>query len=121
MAQIIQENGDIITYQGDSLSLTFVGFEPDNNYTVYVQIRNSNNKPIGEQASVQTAGATEVTINVPSSTTDLLTVRSGEEYAEYYYGVKTVLDGVEDTQFINGGEFGTLNKITVYPIKAEGV
>ena len=121
MAYIIDENGNITMYQGDTVILPIEGLEEGKNFTIYVALYDENRKPVGQEQSSATLGETSINITLPASLTDLCTVPKGEDYATYYYGIKTVLDGSEDTMFIGeNADFGTLNTIAVYPRKVVG-
>lgn len=77
----------------------------------------------GDTFTITLAYSSELIIfTIPATLTDLLTVPKDEDYAVYYYGIKSCTGDVEDTLFLgNNGTFGTLNTFTVYPKKAEGV
>ena len=123
MAFVVDENtGDITLVQGDSGEIVIEGLPSDSNYSVYFAFYNENRKTIGEEV-MQTYSASVVTMFIPSSLTDLLTVNKDDDYTEYYYGIKICNEstGYEDTMCINDSDIGDLNTVKVYPKKVEGV
>lgn len=126
MAFIVDtETGDITLVQGDSGELFIDGLNTDKNYTVYFAFYNSKRKRLGTEISVESNNSPNVTLIIPASLTDLLTVPQGAETAEYYYGIKVCYDygdgyELEDTVIIGNKDIGELNTITVYPKKVEG-
>lgn len=123
MAFIVDKNGDISLIQGDSGLLTITGIDTDKNYTVYFAVQDKNRKPIGNEISVSTSNQSTVVFQLTGDYTNLLTVAKNEPFEIYYYGVK-VCDSTsqfENTLVLGDGDIGTLNKITVYPKKVEGI
>lgn len=121
MSQTIDVFGTITTYQGDDIVIPFAGI-PSGDFTLYVEIQDDKRKTIGNEQSMPTLGNTDIDFPIPNELTDLLVVKSGEDYTDYYYGAKTKdTDGKESTLMIgqNAG-FGTLNVIRVYPRKVKG-
>ena len=115
--------GNIELRQGDSGTLYVDGIPTDKNYKVYFSIYNSNGKILGDEIWVYSYQLSLVTIEIPSSLTDLLTVKGGiDDTAEYYYGVKVCDEetGFEDTQVIGNKDVGDLNIITVHRKTTEG-
>lgn len=124
MAFIVNNNGDIDLVQGDSGEILISGIPTDRNYKVFFSIYNSVGEIIGNEVNVYSNKSDEVILNIPSSLTDLLNVTGGiDSTEEYYYGIKLCDEenNTEDTQYINGGQIGDLNRITVYPKKVEGI
>lgn len=123
MPFIVDNEGNITLVQGDSGEITFDNIPTDRNYLVCFAIQNNKRQFIGEQIPVFSNGEKTVVINIPSSLTDLLVVKSGQETAEYYYGVKICDEntGLEDTMILGDKDIGSLNIITVYPKKVEGL
>lgn len=121
MAFRIDENGNITMVQGDTGRLVVNGLNTDQNYTVYFAIQDEKRKPVGNEINVESNFQPSVVFVLDSSLTDLLKVKTDEETATYYYGVKTcTTDGFEDTLPIGGSDMGDKNTITVYPKKVEG-
>ena len=123
MAFFIDDEGNITLVQGDDGDITFDGIPTDRNYEVFFAIQDDKRRPIGDEISVMSNNMPSVVISVPSTLTDLLTVKSGQETAEYYYGVKICDEatGLEDTMILSNNEIGDLNIITVYPRKVKGL
>lgn len=123
MAFFIDDEGNITLIQGDDGDVTFDGIPTDRNYEVFFAIQDDKRRPIGDEVSVMSNNMSSVVITVPSSLTDLLTVKAGQETAEYYYGVKICDEatGLEDTMILGNNEIGDLNTITVYPRKVKGL
>lgn len=121
MAFIVDEFGNIETYQGDSGTLVVEELPTDRNYSLYFSIYNDKRQIIGETEPIALNGATMKSIPIEASLTDLLTVPKDEDYAEYYYGLKLCVNGEEDTLIIDDGDIGSLNIVRVYPKKVEGV
>ena len=122
MAFIVDENGNISLIQGDSGTLVVEGINTDKNYTVYFGIQDKNRKPIGSELYVDSNNLASVVFSLTGDFTDLLCVGKNENAAVYYYGIK-VCDSssqAEETLLISG-EIGSLNTITVYPKKVEGI
>lgn len=124
MAFVVDEDtGDITLVQGDSGEITINGLPIGSNYTVYFAFYNDKREIIGQEVSMQTNSASVITMFIPASLTDLLTVKKNEDSAEYYYGIKICnsLTGSEETLCINNSDIGALNTVTVYPKKVEGI
>jgi hypothetical protein len=123
MAFFIDDEGNITLVQGDDGDVTFDGIPTDRNYEVFFAIQDDKRRPIGDEVSVMSNNMSSVVISVPSTLTDLLTVKAGQETAEYYYGVKICDEntGLEDTMILGNNEIGDLNTITVYPRKVKGL
>lgn len=122
MAFIVDENGNISLIQGDSGTLVVDGIDTDKNYTVYFGIQDKNRNPIGSELYVNSNNLASVVFSLTGDYTDLLKVGKNENAAIYYYGIK-VCDSeaqLEDTLMVSG-EIGSLNTITVYPKKVEGI
>ena len=123
MAFFIDDEGNITLVQGDNGDITFDGIPTDRNYEVFFAIQDDKRRPIGDEVSVMSNNMSSVVISVPSTLTDLLTVKAGQDTAEYYYGVKICDEatGLEDTMILGNNEIGDLNTITVYPRKVKGL
>ena len=117
----VDTNGNITLIQGDSGQIVVNGLPTDKNYKVYMAIQNEKRKPIGNEIMVESENLETVTLPISASLTDLLAVPTSEDSATYYYGIKICYDTDEDTLIIGGGDIGSLNEITVYPKKVEGV
>lgn len=121
MAFRIDENGNIILFQGDSGTLFISGINTDKNYTIYLAIQDKNRQPVGNELQVNSNKASSVVFELTGDYTDLMTVPKNETCAVYYYGIKQCSDdGLEDTLLIGDSEIGYQNTITVFPKKVEG-
>ena len=123
MAFSIDKNGDITLVQGDSGTLSVSGINTDKDYTVFFAVQDSSRTPIGTELSVNSRQRDTVVFVLTGDFTDLLTVNKNEDYAIYYYGIKVCYsdDDFEDTLVLSDGDIGSLNTITVYPKKVEGI
>jgi len=117
----IDENGTITMYQGDTGHIFVSGLDTSENWTLYFAIQNSQRKTIGTEITTLSNGNSTVSIFLPSSLTDLLIVPFDQEYEIYFYGIKACKQEVENTLFIAGSDYGSLNKLIVYPKKVHGV
>jgi hypothetical protein len=121
MSLIIDNDGTISLYQGDSGEVVVSGLDSSKSCTVYFAIQDEKRRPIGNEVFVQSNNQPTVVFELSSSLTDLLKVGQNDETATYYYGVKSCSpDGFEDTLPIGGSDMGDKNTITVYPKKVEG-
>ena len=121
MAFEIDEKGVITCYQGDNGEINISGLQTDKNYTLYFAVQDKSRKPVGFEVSVETDYKDTATFVITPELSDTWKVKSNEEFATYFYGVKQCDgDGFEDTLFIAGSTFGDYNEIHVYPKKVEG-
>lgn len=122
MSLIIDADGTILLYQGDSGEVVVSGLEKDKSYTLYFAIQDKNRNLIGEELQVSVTNSSYVTFVLTSEYTDLLTVPKNKPYEIYFYGVKACETGSskEDTLFIADNTYGDLNRIVVYPRKVKG-
>ncbi|DAA89073.1 TPA: hypothetical protein CPT87_02900 [Candidatus Gastranaerophilales bacterium HUM_5] len=123
MAFTIDKDGNITLIQGDSGELVINGLPTDKNYSVYFAIQDENRNPIGSEIELDTNNSSSVIFTITGSLTNLLTVKKDDETATYYYGIKLCNkdDFMEDTLLIGNTQIGSLNTITVYPKKVEGI
>lgn len=120
---IIDNDGTISLYQGDSGEITIDGLDSSTNYTIYLAIRDKNRKLVGNELQVVANNTDTVTFILTSDFTDLLTVPDNKNYEIYYYGIKACTSGnesTEDTLFVSGSFYGDENRIIVYPRKVKG-
>lgn len=119
---IIDNDGTITMYQGDSGELVISGLDSEKSYTVFFAIQDENRNIIGEELQVSVSNSDTVTFVLTSNYTDLLQVPPSKPYKIYYYGIKVSENGTanEDTLFIANSTYGDLNRIIVYPRKVKG-
>lgn len=119
---VIDNDGTISMYQGDSGDITIRGLDENLDYTVYLGIQDENRNPIGEELQVSASNTNTVTFVLSADFTDNLVVPKNKPYKIYYYGIKVCVSesSTEDTLFIANGTYGDLNKLIVYPRKVKG-
>ena len=123
MAFKIDKDGNISMIQGDSGIITIRGLNPNKNFAVYFGIKDKNRNTVGEELVVNSNNQNYVVFKLTGNFTNLLTVKKDEPFAIYYYGMK-ICDSEnqrEDTLIVASNELGSLNTITVYPKKVEGM
>lgn len=126
MAFEIDDNGNISIIQGDSMEIPLKGIPTDKNYAIYFAMQDKERVSVGTEVMVESFNSPEVIIFITGDLTDLLTVPEGQKRETYYYGIKSCFvedDGtkVEDTYILGNGTIGSLNTLTVYPKKVEGI
>ena len=123
MAFKVDNNGNITMIQGDSGTLIVEGIDSYNNYSVYLAVQDEKREPIGQELCVESNNSTVVVFEFTADFTNLFKVNKNEPYAIYYYGIKLcdVENNTEETLIMESKEIGSLNTITVYPKKVEGV
>ncbi len=119
---VIDENGTISLYQGDSGEITVNGLDENNSYTVYFAVQDAKRNPIGTEIQVSVNDSDTATFVLTPEFTELLSVPKNKPYEIYYYGIKVCISesSIEDTLFIANGTYGDLNRIIVYPRKVIG-
>lgn len=122
MTLIIDNDGTISLYQGDSGEIVISGLDSNKNYVVYFAIQDSNRNLIGEELQVAVSNSDTVTFVLTPEYTDLLIVPKNKPFETYYYGVKACQaeSTIEDTLFVADSTYGDLNRIIVYPRKVMG-
>ena len=122
MSLIIDKDGTILLYQGDSGELVVSGLDNSKNYTVYFAIQDVNRNLIGEELQVAVSNSDTVTFILTPHYTDLLTVPDNKPYELYFYGIKACEtdSNIENTMFVAETTYGDLNRIIVYPRKVKG-
>lgn len=123
MSLIIDNDGTITLYQGDSGELVVSGLDKAKNYTVYFAIQDINRNLIGEELQVAVTNSDTVTFIFTPEYTNLLVVPKNKPYEIFFYGIKAceVESNIENTMFIAESTYGDLNRIIVYPQKVKGV
>lgn len=122
MSLIIDNDGTISLYQGDSGELVVSGLDNEKSYTVYFAIQDLDRNLIGEELQVAVTNSGTVTFVLTPEYTDLLTVPKNKPYEIYFYGIKAceMDSNIENTMFIADTTYGDLNRIIVYPRKVRG-
>ena len=122
MSLIIDNDGTISLYQGDSGELVVSGLDKNKNYTVFFAIQDSDRNLVGEELQVAVTDSDTVTFILTPEYTDLLKVPKQKPYEIYFYGIKACeMDkNIENTMFIADTTYGDLNRIIVYPRKVKG-
>ena len=123
MSLIIDNDGTISLYQGDSGEVVVSGLDIEKSYTVYFAIQDSSRNLIGQELQVGVSNSDSVTFVLTPEYTDLLEVPKNKPYEIYFYGIKACESNTsrEDTLFVADNTFGDLNRIIVYPRKVIGV
>ncbi len=123
MSLIIDDDGTISIYQGDSGELVVSGLDKEKSYTVYFAIQDNDRNIIGEELQVATTDSETVTFILTPEYTDLLIVPKNKPYEIYFYGIKAceTENNIENTMFVADSTYGDLNRIIVYPRKVKGV
>lgn len=122
MSLIIDNDGTISLYQGDSGEVVVSGLDTEKSYTVYFAIQDSFRNLIGQELQVGVRDSDSVTFVLTPEYTDLLEVPKNKPYEIYFYGIKACESNTsrEDTLFVADNTFGDLNRIIVYPRKVIG-
>ena len=119
---VIDNDGTISIYQGDSGEITVNGLNENSSYTVYFCIQDENRNTVGEELQISVNNSDTATFVLSPEFTENLTVPKNKPYKIYYYGIKVCINNssIEDTLFIANCSYGDLNKIIVYPRKVKG-
>lgn len=123
MSLIIDENGTITLYQGDSGEVVVSGLDTSKSFTVYLAILDDKGKLVGNELQVISNKNDFVVFSLTADFTDLLKVPKGKNYAIYTYGIKVcdVETRTEDTLIVENGDYGDKNLIIVYSRKVMGI
>ena len=123
MSLIIDNNGTISLYQGDSGEIVIYGLDSEKSYTVCFAIQDSKRNLIGEELQVAVTNSDNVTFVLTPEYTDLLEVPKNKPFETYFYGIKACETDTskEDTLFIAQNTYGDLSRIIVYPRLVKGV
>ena len=123
MSLIIEKDGTISLYQGDSGELVVSGLDSQKNYTVCFAIQDAERNLIGEELQVAVTNSDTVTFMLTPDYTDLLIVPKNKPFEVYFYGIKAceAENNIENTMFIADSTYGDFNRIIVYPRKVKGV
>ena len=122
MSLIIDKDGTISLYQGDSGEVVVSGLDSNKNYTVYFAIQDADRNFIGQELQVGVSNSSTVTFILTSVLTDQLKVPPNKPFEIYFYGIKACENDslIENTLFVANDTFGDLNRIIVYPRKVKG-
>ena len=123
MSLIIDNNGTISLYQGDSGEIVIYGLDSEKSYTVCFAIQDSKRNLIGEELQVAVTNSDNVTFVLTPEYTDFLEDPKNKPFETYFYGIKACETDTskEDTLFIAQNTYGDLNRIIVYPRLVKGV
>lgn len=122
MSLIIDNDGTISLYQGDSGEVVVNGLDDNKKYTVCFAIQDAERNLIGQELQVSVTNSSTVTFILTAEYTDLLKVPKNKPFEIYFYGIKACENDTlkEDTLFVSDNTFGDLNRIVVYPRKVKG-
>ena len=113
MSLIVENDGTISLYQGDSGEIVISGLDSAKSYTVYFAVEDSARNLIGKEIQVSISNSDTVTFVLTAEYTDLLKVPKGKPYEIYFYGIKACENNTinEDTLFVADTTYGlTLTK-----------
>jgi len=85
---VIDNDGTISMYQGDSGEITVNGLDENSAYTVYFGVQDEKRNPVGEELQVSVSNSDTVSFILSPEFTDNLTVPANKPYKVYYYGIK---------------------------------
>lgn len=117
-----ETTGNITLRQGDNGKYSIFGLPTDKNYRAYLSVEDENRNKIGEELSVETNNSDSVSFIFSPDFTDNFTVKRGEDFATYYFGIKICygINDIEDTLIIGDKTIEDVNTITVLPKITEG-
>ena len=120
MSLNIDNKGNIYIYKGDSGDIVVKGLPTDQNYKVYLTIKDLKIRTVANCLEVLSNYKSIVTFSITSEFSNMLTIPKDEVCGFYTYGIKTVdEDGDENTLFVDGCSYGEINRIIVFPEKVE--
>ena len=121
MSKII-DGTTVLTYQGDSFSLTFTDLTPGMNIYFGVRDKKYNQLAFNELSGIVDEDG-EVTFDVTSEMSNNMKVKAGEPCAIYYYGIKQVDSetGEENTIVLGDANFEDKYIMKVLAKKVEGI
>ena len=122
MSLVIENDGTISMYQGDTGYVDVNGLNPEKNYNVWFAVRDKKRNLVGQELMVTSNFETSVSFFLDADFTDLLTVGNNKQFETYFYGIKVneVDTDEEDTLFVGNKDYGELNLMIVYPKQVEG-
>lgn len=117
------EKTTIITFKGDTCSVTFTNLEPD--MVIYFGVRDKKtNQPVFDELHDTVDSNGEVTFTMTPEMTNKFEVKPLEGVNTYYYGIKQVdeVSGEENTILLGENpKFSDKYMVRVYLKKAEGI
>ena len=120
MYEIDEETGDMFINQGDDFSLRLKDIEPG--CLAFFAVSDASHNIIFELQGERDNN--DIVFAIKSTDCDLLEVPRGRKQEVYTYGIKICkqvgTDWIDDTLVIGNKKIGEPNKITVYPLLAEG-
>lgn len=122
MSYIVEDDGTVKLIQGDTARIPFYEIPTDKDYLFSLGIFDAGKNFIGE-FSKRTEKQDILFIDLPAEFTDKLRVYRSFKFQVYFYGVKLsdTDTGMENTCTVNFKEYGSLNRLVVYPKQSEGI
>lgn len=112
--------GDIELHQGDTGEYIITDVYAEDGTRAYFEVQDAKRKKVGSQISTDVYDGM-ATFKFNASLTDLFVVKSSEETAEYYGGIKLCdNNNNEETIKVGNKQPGERIIITVYPKEVEG-
>ena len=123
MCLVIDNDGTMYIYQGDSGELVLSGLNTQKKYTIYLAFQDKARNIIGQELQAVGNASGWATFVLTPSFTDLLTVPKNKPFEVYYYGLKICEDetNLENTLFVANSIYGDVNRVIVYPRKVKGI
>lgn len=113
----------IVTFQGDTCTVTFTGLEEG--HLIGFEVRDKkNNHPVFDELRGLVDGEGEVTFTITPEMSNKFEVKPSEGYNTYFYGLKEIIEltGEENTILLgNNPKFSDKYYIRVYLKKVEGI
>ena len=122
MTAEVDENGNITTYQGDTILFNCDNVPTDLDYIVYWSVRDlKSDEDIIDQVPFAPTG-TSVEIYVTPDITNLIPVPTGKKFKDYRHALKAcnAENNVEHTLLIGDTDVGTEYKLRVHRKQSEG-
>lgn len=123
MTAVFDDEGNITTFVGDTILFDIHDVPTDLNYTIYFRVYDKNNNTVIPETAVNADYQDTVTIEISPSTTDFVSIPSGEKSVTHYYGIKAcnAENDVEHTQTVDGVDVSQETKITFMRKRVEGI
>jgi hypothetical protein len=123
MTAEVDENGNITTYQGDTVLFNCNNVPTDMDYIVYWSVRDlKTDEDIIDQVPFVPTGSS-VAINISKDITDIIPVPEGKKFKDYRHALKACneLNNVEHTLTIGDTPVGTEYRLRVHRKQSEGL